>query len=987
LSIASSDFPISRGAEWHRWEPHIHAPGTLREDRYGGAWEDYLEAIETSAPTIRALGVTDYGVTITYEKVLSFKKQGRLKDVDLIFPNVELRLDVGTVKGNFVNVHLLVSPEDEDHLKELARFLQKLEFRRSSKDTYACTPDDLRRLGRAVDPSLENDDAALSHGVNQFKVNLDQLLDVYRDIDWVRENVLIGIAGGADGTSGLREAADSTVREGIQRAAHLIFSGNPVDRDYWLGRGKEKPEQIVNLYGSLKPCIWGCDAHEIARVGKAELDRRCWIKGQVTFDALRQTFIDPERAYVGSQAPIGASASLVIDSVQIDGAPWAKTPVIPLNPGLVAIIGARGSGKTALADIIATGCDSYEANEKSSFLARAHEHLAGATATISWQDAHEPATRDLANPLSRPSDSYERARYLSQQFVEDLCSIQGMPRLIREIERVVFEAHPAFDRDGAATFQELLDQRAGEFRQEREREEANLTNVSDQIGIEMEKVRQVGGLQDAIAAKEKLVAGLARDRDALLPKVSNAASDRLQALTIAAETVRGTIRRLSNQIAALTGLKGEVADVRRNQAPDTLRRLRERNKLAGFQEQEWVSFLLQFSGDVDRALSEKSAEVERLLGLWKGKKPTTPDQDGRFIKPDAELQRLPLAVLEAEMERLGGVLIQDRDFAARLQGLTKRISEENFSLAQLREKLDDAKGAKERAVAFVQSRDGGYQRIFDAIQNEERVLRDLYAPLTERLNAAGGTQEKISFVVERNVDLAGWAERGEELFDKRGGPFKGQGTLEQKARTYLQTAWERGSSVDAKEAMAKFQEAYEVELLERGPSRSDPAAYRPWSRRFAQWLYSTDQIAIEYAIRFDGIDIQKLSPGTRGIVLILLYLALDDGDSKPLIIDQPEENLDPQSVYRELVPLFQKAKLRRQVIMVTHNANLVVNTDADQIILAEVGSTPTGGLPPITYRAGSLDQEETRRFVRDVLEGGDQAFKDRARRLRISLAR
>ena len=52
------------------------------------------------------------------------------------------------------------------------------------------------------------------------------------------------------------------------------------------------------------------------------------------------------------------------------------------------------------------------------------------------------------------------------------------------------------------------------------------------------------------------------------------------------------------------------------------------------------------------------------------------------------------------------------------------------------------------------------------------------------------------------------------------------------------------------------------------------------------------------------IDIRKLSPGTRGIVLLLLYLALDDADDRPLIIDQPEENLDPQSIFDELVGLF-----------------------------------------------------------------------------------
>jgi predicted ATPase len=54
------------------------------------------------------------------------------------------------------------------------------------------------------------------------------------------------------------------------------------------------------------------------------------------------------------------------------------------------------------------------------------------------------------------------------------------------------------------------------------------------------------------------------------------------------------------------------------------------------------------------------------------------------------------------------------------------------------------------------------------------------------------------------------------------------------------------------------------------------------------------------------------------------YLALDDADDRPLIIDQPEENLDPKSIFDELIGLFVRAKHKRQVIMVTHNANLVV---------------------------------------------------------------
>ena len=146
-------------------------------------------------------------------------------------------------------------------------------------------------------------------------------------------------------------------------------------------------------------------------------------------------------------------------------------------------------------------------------------------------------------------------------------------------------------------------------------------------------------------------------------------------------------------------------------------------------------------------------------------------------------------------------------------------------------------------------------------------------------------------------------------------------------------------------------------------------------------------ITVQYEISYDGVDIRKLSPGTRGIVLLLLYLALDDSDDRPLIIDQPEENLDPKSVFDELVALFIAAKAKRQVIMVTHNANLVINTDAEQIIVAAAGPHPSGGLPPITYAAGGLESAEIRKAVCDILEGGEAAFLERARRLRVRLER
>src|ERR1700721_2275500 len=98
---------LNRGSEWRRGEPHIHAPGTTMNDQFSGqsAWHDYLTALEQATPVIEAIAVTDYYVTDTYGEVLKYKSAGRLPAAKLIFPNVELRLDVATIKGGFVHLH------------------------------------------------------------------------------------------------------------------------------------------------------------------------------------------------------------------------------------------------------------------------------------------------------------------------------------------------------------------------------------------------------------------------------------------------------------------------------------------------------------------------------------------------------------------------------------------------------------------------------------------------------------------------------------------------------------------------------------------------------------------------------------------------------------------------------------------------------------------------------------------------------------------
>ena len=131
-------------------------------------WEEYLARIEAATPTVAALGITDYWSIDLYEQVQGRKSEGRLPDVDLIFPNVEIRLGVGTGSGSAVNAHLLISPDDPEHVQEARRFLSSLTFE-AKKETYRCTREDLIRLGRAHDEDATDEKRALEVGTNQFK--------------------------------------------------------------------------------------------------------------------------------------------------------------------------------------------------------------------------------------------------------------------------------------------------------------------------------------------------------------------------------------------------------------------------------------------------------------------------------------------------------------------------------------------------------------------------------------------------------------------------------------------------------------------------------------------------------------------------------------------------------------------------------------------------------------------------------------------------
>lgn len=960
----------NKGSEWHRWDPHIHTPATLLNNQFKkDAWESYLAAVEAATPTVKALGITDYCVLRGYLRFLEYWKAGRASSVAFVFPNVEFRLSVETKAGKGINVHLLFSPDDADHVEQIERLLSALKF--SYKGTeYPCTPDWLIKLGRALNPQLADDDAALSHGADQFKLDWNTLTALIARDAWARDNCLIAVsAHESDGFSGLKhDGSFEALREELKAHPHIIFSSTPSDREFWLGQKAGFDIAFIEAtYGGIKPCLHGSDAHKLDEVLRPRGDRYCWIRAELSFTGLKQTLIEPElRVAVGREPPPGPSPAECIRSLELTDAPWFEASTIELNDGLVAIIGPKGSGKTALADVIARAAGAPIQGD-SSFLLKAKAHLGPAAGKLLWADdtVSEARLGDPANEDTRPF-----VRYLSQQFVDRLCSSDDLGKeLLEQIESVVFQSIPDEDRLGTGSFAELRDLRLEQVRRMRDEHLGTIQSLTQAIALEDQNKARLPLQQKKLADLKERVVKEENAVQALLPKDKKAEAARLAAVTSALEKKTRDI-----QVLTLRATKQQefVLDY------DRLRRavaakfdeLKERYKTCGVQAEEWDALAPAFIDEADAALAFAAvkARIDKAIALvW----------DGTGNKVDADYSTYPLKELQARQTQLSASIGIEKERAKKHAELVRRLALTKQARDAAQKDIEYLGGVDTRRKKGLEGRRQAYSAVFTTLVREHELLDELYAPLKAQLASEPDVERRLELRVRRRIDIDAWVEAGESLIDlRRAGSFQGRGALATLAAAKLLPAWEFGGGDEVATAMEDFINQH---MLNFAAAKKHEVPLQELGR----WLFSTDHVSLEYSLQYEGVDLSLLSPGMRGIVLLMLYLAIDRWDTRPLVVDQPEENLDPHSVYEELVRYFKAAKRRRQVVVVTHNPNLVVNADADQVIVATAERTDSKSLPTIKYSSGGLEDKATRAEVCRILEGGERAFLDRDRRYAI----
>jgi predicted ATPase len=153
----------------------------------------------------------------------------------------------------------------------------------------------------------------------------------------------------------------------------------------------------------------------------------------------------------------------------------------------------------------------------------------------------------------------------------------------------------------------------------------------------------------------------------------------------------------------------------------------------------------------------------------------------------------------------------------------------------------------------------------------------------------------------------------------------------------------------------------------------------------------------DYKIKQNGDDMSEMSPGKKSFVLLKLLIELDDSKC-PILIDQPEDDLDNRSIYLDLVKFMKTKKKERQIIIATHNPNLVVGADSECVIVAnQEGSETKNNIYQFEYVQGALEDTKSKdkskqnilfsqginEHVCEVLEGGESAFEQRKKKYGI----
>jgi ABC-type lipoprotein export system ATPase subunit len=1029
------------GARWTKWDLHVHTPASLVNgygDECEDVWERFLTELEALPPDTKVLGINDYLFLDGYRRVREERSRGRLPNIELVLPVIELRLDrFGGSKNKLsrVNFHVIFSDKvDPDVIQE--QFLSALSAKYQLNPLYSSpsiswsgvpTRAALEDLGRKIIATVPESELAhfkspLMEGFNNLNLSQDSIIEAlnkeyFKDL----HHTAVGKTEWAD-----LKWTDQSIAEkkNVINSVDWVFTAAASPTD-----GLRAKESL--LHAGVNSRLLDCsDAH--TWTGSMDKDRlgNCftWIHADTEFEGLRQALREPEaRVYLGDMPDplvrVSRNGTKYIKEVVIRRKPeaeiedlWFTGEPTTLNPGLVAIIGNKGSGKSALLDVLGLMGNSRR-QDSASFLSKdrfkkpSDNKASAFEAVLRWCNGESSTPRSLDSTVDQTD--VERVTYIPQKLFDSICNELASHEkgpFDLELKRVIFSHVDAADRLGHKDLDSWIDARSSELIRVAELRRIEVSHVNRQILLFEARLKPeyrdslVNRLTQRRAELSAHEEGKPIEVDPPLTEPDENETSIRSLLEVAknslveldGQILRANLRleELARELVEVSLLRQRVEELRR----EVTRFVNEWDvqfAYLGFEAERVISFdfdlgpleeadmvrlveqtrLRELLGDdsLTQVLDDDTKRRPTGLGSTIDSVNTTYSEQRSTLTIEINNLRQQLSAVEEryqlylvslhEWEKARAIIVGSSEIAESELGLQHEIQQ----LATLPSMHAEACSKRTTLV----------YEIHGLLMQRKALYQELYKPVQQFIDQHGAiASEVLDLRVDATI-INSSLERGFIEFINRGraGSFAGKEESSDRLRSML-------SEVDFNHAEQCVRLADDLltalttDLRDSAPKQvhlSTQLRQDKSEQDLYDYLFGLTYLEIRFSLKLGNRELRQLSPGQKGALLLVFYLLVDRSDT-PLLIDQPEENLDNQTVVGLLVPAIMEAKKRRQIIMVTHNPNLAVVCDAAQIICAERGIGPGTQL---AYISGSIEDPVINRKIQDILEGTRLAFNNR----------
>jgi len=975
---------FNKGSIWKIWDLHVHSPAS-----YNGDYGKFIA--NASQCKAEILGINDYCSVQGYEEILN---RGGIPN-KVLFPVVEFRMHnlLITKKnphGVKINFHIIFDNNPEI-FKSLSNWLASLECYNERGSMI--------QLGTAQD-------------ITKVTFDFDKVVGSLKKLDLYHRHALVWLPydeyGGIDEIDPL---SDGYFKASLINNAHIIGTSTKKQIDFFNWKHeKYQQENYEKWFDRPKPCIKGSDSHDdnypfgcLKDAKSMPIDRHCWIKASPTFDGLKQIIIEPERVFIGDEPDllkrVRENRTKFIHSILIKKTTsaelndiWFDNLMIEFNSGLVAIIGHKGDGKSAIADIIGLCGNTHQDSSYFSFLhnkkfrnpkpINLSERF---DATLTWEDGTYTTKRLNEDP---DKSLVERVKYIPQNFLERLCVDIESDAFEEELKKIIYSHTPSDKRLGKSSLDELINYKSSILIDEVSDIQLEINNLNLQI-VSLEKKatedyrRYVQDLYD----KKK---GELNAHNSIKPQKPEAGQSDEKTVEVVKklELLREKIGKLEEEIEVLGRRKSTLSI-----------------------NQEELKRTLRYYDNIDEQLRRVTDENNEFVQILR--KNNIIQNEVFTYTIDTTKIGLQIESIEKEINGISSLIdvsVQGSK-AHSLNALNvelKQSQEELNKPAKEQQKyLDDLKGWEAKFKEIVGSPDDeGSLRYFEAQLSylSEKLLLELAARITERRNLASRIfSKKVDLINIRkelfqpvskfiddfkelkarydvNIDVALEVRSFQDGFfsyitQSRVGSFCGKEEGFKRLSDLIDK-----TQFNTEAGFIQFIEELMDNLVhDKRDEANLPMDINSQLRKGSEiselynYIYYADYLQPVYNLNLGTKSLHELSPGERGALLLIFYLILDNDDI-PLIIDQPEENLDNESVYHILVHFIKKVKDKRQIVIVTHNPNLAIVCDADQLINMHIEKDNRNR---VRFESGAIEDRVINEAAVNILEGTMPAFNNR----------